>query len=115
MVPPDYIDDSVRGSGQRRRVLRVRANLTVVLVHTDGQKVPARILDVSVGGMFLRSDRTPEYGDRVTVVVRLDDTAEWFLLPAQVRWFAKKGFGIEFAALSREQRRALSLFIARAA
>jgi c-di-GMP-binding flagellar brake protein YcgR len=115
VTPSDYIGGDTGGSGQRRRVTRVRANLTVVLVYADGQKVPARIVDVSVGGMFLRSERTPGYGEQITVVVRLDEASEWFLLPAAVRWFAKDAFGVEFSALSPEQRRALDIFITRAA
>lgn len=115
MATDNHIGDRNPDSGQRRRVTRVRAELPVAIAFSDGQKLPARVVDVSLGGLYLRADRVPEYGEALTVIVRLDEGADWVLLPARVRWFSRGGFGVEFEELSEEQRRALSIFVTRAA
>ena len=102
-------------SGQRRRVVRVRANLGVVIARQDGIKQEARVLDVGVGGMHLECADTPPYGDALTVIVRLDDSSDWVLLPATVRWFTGRGFGVAFEALDDLQADVLCDFVDRAA
>jgi hypothetical protein len=98
-------------SGRRRRVARVQADLGVVIAFKDGDKRPARVIDVSVGGMHLRCDRVPEYGEVVTVVVRLPSSDDWHFLPGAVRWFTSQGFGVGFESLDQNQARALIAFI----
>lgn len=102
-------------SGQRRRVRRVRAELHTVVARDRGDKISAQVTDVSTGGMFVSAETTPDYGERVTVVVRFDDGQDWLLLPATVRWLTRGGFGVEFESLDSDQRQALSEFIDRAA
>jgi hypothetical protein len=109
------MEPSADSSGQRRSVIRVRADLSVVVALRDGDKRPARVLDVSIGGMHLMSDRVPEYGDPLTVVVRLHETDDWHLIPAIVRWFSNKGFGIAFEELDPKQAAALAAFVDQAA
>ncbi len=101
-------------SGQRRRLLRVRADLRVVVALPDGDKQSARVLDVSSGGMLLECATRPAYGDRVTVVVQFA-ASDWTLLPATVRWFGVRGFGVAFGALDERQAVALERFISAAA
>lgn len=98
-------------SGTRRGIQRVRADLRVVLSFRDGEKQPARVVDVSVGGMNLRADRVPEYGETITVVVQLRESEDWHLIPAAVRWFSHGGFGVAFENLTTGQARAISAFI----
>jgi c-di-GMP-binding flagellar brake protein YcgR len=98
-------------SGQRRRVVRVRADLRVVVALADLQKVPARVVDVSVGGMFLECERVPAYGEAVTVIVRLRESDDWHLIPATVRWFSRGAFGVAFEALDQRQSLALAKFV----
>lgn len=102
-------------SGQRRQVLRVRADLRVVIAFSDGEKIPARVVDLSIGGMNLRADRVPNYGEAVTVVVQLRTSDDWHLIPATVRWFLHGDFGVEFENLEASQSRALASFIDQAA
>jgi c-di-GMP-binding flagellar brake protein YcgR len=108
-------DSSVPESGQRRAVTRVQADLRVVLSFRDGEKMPARVIDVSVGGMNLRSDRVPEYGEGLTVVVQLRESDDWHLIPAAVRWFSHGGFGVAFENLNAGQARALAMFVEQSA
>lgn len=98
-------------SSQRRRVVRVRADLKVVVAYRNGTKLPARVMDISVGGMHLRADRLPEYGEPVTVIVQLSDSTDWHLLPGKVRWFSRQGFGVEFDSLDGPQANALARFV----
>lgn len=102
-------------SGRRRRVVRVRADLSVVIAFRDGDKRPARVVDVSVGGMNVRCDRVPEYGEVVKVVVKLHSSDDWYFLPGAVRWFTSQGFGVGFEALDPHQARALAAFVDQAA
>jgi hypothetical protein len=96
-------------------VERVPANLGVTVAYPNGDKLPARIIDLGIGGMHLEAERAPEYGDAVTVVVRFDESADSIVLQSTVRWFSRNGFGVAFAELSPAQHRALSAFIGRAA
>jgi len=98
-------------SGQRRQLLRVRADLRIVVAYTDGDKQPARVVDVSIGGMNLRADRVPEYGEGITMIVRLRESEDWHLIPATVRWFSQGGFGVAFENLNAAQARALAAFV----
>lgn len=98
-------------SGQRRMVQRVRTDLFVALSLADGTKLPARVIDVSTGGMFLHCAAGPEYGQAVTVVARLKERDDWTLLPATVRWITREGCGVEFDALSEKNARALEEFM----
>jgi hypothetical protein len=98
-------------SGHRRRVHRVRADLGVVVAFKDGDKRPARVIDLSVGGMHLRCDRVPEYGEVVKVVVQLRSSGDWHFLPGAVRWFTSQGFGVGFETLDQKQARALADFL----
>jgi hypothetical protein len=102
-------------SGQRRSVIRVRADLSVVIALRNGDKRPARVLDVSIGGMHLMCDRVPNYGEPLTIIVRLKENDDWHLIPAVVRWFSKQGFGIAFEDLDPVQAAALAAFVDQAA
>jgi c-di-GMP-binding flagellar brake protein YcgR len=103
--------DSPASSGIRRRLVRVRADISVVVAFRDGDKLPARVMDVSAGGMYLRAGRTPQYGEVLTVVVRLGEHRDWSLLPATVRWFTSQGFGVAFESLDAKQAAALAAFV----
>jgi len=102
-------------SGRRRLVDRVRADLMIVISLANGDKVQARVVDVSVGGMCVSCVCKPSYGEAITVIVRLDEKSDWVLLPATVRWFTTVGFGLEFRKLSEAQATALAAFVAQAA
>lgn len=112
---PDNRTSQIPESGQRRRVVRVRAALSVVVARADGSKRLARVLDVSVGGMHLESEEVPAYGEHLTIVVRLEEHRDWVLLPATVRWFTGSGFGVAFTSLDAHEERALTEFVERAA
>ena len=84
----------------------------VVVARTTGDKWPARMLDVSVGGMQVACERVPDFGEELTMIVQLDPNGHWLLLSARVRWFTSRGFGVEFGQLRPDQIAALADFIA---
>jgi len=102
-------------SGHHRRVVRVQTDLSVVIAFKDGDKRPARVIDLSIGGMHLKCDRVPEYGEVVKVVVQLRSADDWHFLPGAVRWFTSQGFGVGFESLDQNQARALAAFVDQAA
>lgn len=99
-------------SSQRRLIVRVAADLRVVVAFHDGDKRPALVTDVSLGGMYLHCERTPEYGEALRLIVQFAKGEDWHVLPAVVRWFSKDGFGVEFERLGDVQADALARFIA---
>jgi len=99
-------------SSHRRLIIRVPADLSVVVAFQDGDKKPARVTDVSLGGMNLHCERTPEYGEAIRLIVQFAKGEDWIVLPAMVRWFSRDGFGVEFERLGDSQASALARFIA---
>jgi hypothetical protein len=102
---------SVSNSGLRRSLVRVTADVGVVVARATGDKWHGRMLDVSVGGMQVACDRVPSFGEELTLVVQLHPGGEWLLLPATVRWFTSRGFGAAFGRLGQEQIAELARFI----
>jgi hypothetical protein len=99
-------------SSHRRLIVRVPAELNVVVAFNDGDKKLARVADVSLGGMNLHCERTPEYGEAIRLIVQFAKSEDWHVLPAMVRWFSRGGFGVEFERLGENQANALARFIA---
>jgi hypothetical protein len=83
----------------------------VVVAFRDGDKRPAKVIDMSTGGMHLEAERIPEYGEVVTIVVRLRESEDWHLIPAVVRWVGSTRFGLAFENLDAKQERSLALFV----
>lgn len=92
---------------------RVRTQLGVVLACEDARKIPARAVDLGMGGAFVECASPPGYGERLTMLVRVDG-GEWVLLPAVVRWVTSRGCGLEFSALDADRRHALATLLAAA-
>lgn len=98
-------------SGIRRVAVRVPADFTVVVARSGGEKLVARVTDLSVSGMHLAAPIVPEYGEQVTIVLRFTLEQEWMLLPATVRWFSKSGFGVAFHSVDDTRARELARFV----
>lgn len=55
--------------------------------------------DISVGGMFVETDRPAAFGAELVVHVRLPGGADVSALPAVVRWVRAGGMGVQFRQL----------------
>jgi hypothetical protein len=62
--------------------------------------------------MHLVGDVAPGYGEEVTVIAHLWPDEGWLLLPAVVRWFSGRSYGVAFRHLESAQRLALERFVA---
>jgi hypothetical protein len=102
-------------SGLSRRIVRIATDVSVVVARDSGEKAWGRVVDLSLGGMHVASDCVPAYGERVRLLVQLDPTADWLILPARVRWFTSRGFGVEFDGLDVGQQQAVLAFVERRA
>jgi hypothetical protein len=98
-------------SGIRRIAVRVPADFSVVVSRQGGEKLVARVTDISISGMHLAAPVVPDYGEQLTVVLRFSLEGEWLLLPATVRWFSKTGFGVAFRSLDDRRTRELGQFV----
>jgi hypothetical protein len=94
---------------ERRREPRLAAKLPVTLTFRDGAaawtEADSELIDVSRGGMFVRSDRLPRAGD--AIVLRLTAPVEGRCAAAgsAVRTDPRGGFGMQFDRISPELAR----------
>ena len=98
-------------SGIRRIAVRVPADFSVVVARHGGEKLVARVTDISITGMHLSAPVVPDYGEQITIVLRFSLEGDWLLLPASVRWFSKTGFGVAFHALDEHRTKDLGRFV----
>ena len=98
-------------SGIRRIAVRVPADFSVVVARSGGEKLVARVADISISGMHLVAPVVPEYGEQITIVLRFSLEGDWLLLPATVRWFSRSGFGVAFRTLDERRTRELGRFV----
>ena len=73
-----------------------------------GETVHGSARDISVGGMFIESDAKLNFGQEVTIVLRLPNTKADSRLPGIVRWLSPGGFGVQFGLLGARETHAIS-------
>ena len=110
-MPPGPARRTASISGLRRTLVRVNTDVGLVIARGTGEKWEGRMLDLSVGGMQVACNQTPGFGEALTLVVKLHRGGQWLLLPATVRWFTSRGFGVEFGQLDEKQIAELAQFI----
>lgn len=108
-------------SGRHRRYLRRRIQVEFRVRNADdvmGGELSFDSLDISEGGAFLQSELLLEVGDRIDVTFTLPGQSEALHLGATVAWTTQKsdrkghpGMGLEFIALTPDERDALLAFI----
>jgi c-di-GMP-binding flagellar brake protein YcgR len=69
---------------QRREHARVQADLPLHLITEDGERLVAQTVNVSGGGVMVREVTQLDVGERVQVVLWLDDGARPLETPARV-------------------------------
>ncbi len=94
---------------EKRRHERVDYDATVELGYADGNRCSARIVNISLGGAYLRVESQPEFDSRVILFIelpRVDDLCE---IPCIVRWTKEDtGVGIQFERLRAMETWAIS-------
>jgi hypothetical protein len=84
---------------EQRKHHRVPVHLGVTCIPADGgEPLEAKVTDISVGGMFIESERQLTFASTVTLVLK-GVAARELRVPGIVRWSEKHGFGIQFGLL----------------
>jgi hypothetical protein len=83
---------------EQRKHHRVPVRFGVACIPGDGDAFEGAVKDLSLGGMFVESERQPAFGSNVTLVLR-GVAARELRLPAVVRWSERHGFGVQFGLL----------------
>jgi len=77
-------------SSQQQRFFRVTIELPLTL-HVDGEKVDATILNVSSGGLAIRSPKSLAHGSRIDISFTLPGTSSPIEARARLAWTAPEG------------------------
>jgi type IV pilus assembly protein PilZ len=83
---------------QKRQYERYAVALDVAF-NVGSERVAARSKDVSLGGMFIVTDRALPYGTKFELEVRLPALTQPALIEATVRWSGPNGMGVQWGLL----------------
>jgi len=71
-----------------------------VEIVVDGQSQPGQTINISRGGIFVRTDPVPAFGIRLRLDIRLPGIPGQCSIPCVVRWSnAGEGVGLQFELL----------------
>ncbi len=93
-----------------RRYQRAPLDVPVeFLAKTGGERLTGRSKDISVGGMFVFTDRPLAFGIELVVHLHLPGQKAPFALPGVVRWSRTgEGMGIQFAMMGARETHAIT-------
>lgn len=74
----------------------------------DGERVAAVSRDISLGGMFIETDRPLPYGTQVILEVALPSLPAPAQIQATVRWVGAEGMGVQFGTLRARETWAIN-------
>ena len=83
---------------EQRKHHRVPVSFKVTCILDEANKFEGMARDLSVGGLFVESDRSLAFGTSLTIVATGLATRE-LRLPSVVRWAEAGGFGVQFGLL----------------
>lgn len=84
---------------EQRKHQRVPVHLVVTCIPADGgEPLEASVKDISLGGMFIESEKQLPFASIVTLILK-GVVARELRVPGVVRWSEKHGFGIQFGLL----------------
>lgn len=85
-------------TASRRLYERFDIELPVVVLH-DGAEIPASSINISLGGMLIRTEKRIAFGANVIVRLELPALKHAAELPAVVRWDRDGQIGVQFNGL----------------
>lgn len=83
---------------EQRKHHRVPVSFKVTCILDEANKFEGVARDLSVGGLFVESDRVVGFGTPLTIVAS-GLAARELRLPSVVRWAQPGGFGVQFGLL----------------
>lgn len=95
---------------EKRQHPRRPLEVDVTVHHKDGRSLPARSVDMSVGGMFVTASDLPAFGSEVTIEIELPGLGPT-RLPAFVRWTKPDGFGVQFGLIGVRETHAIGVLV----
>jgi uncharacterized protein (TIGR02266 family) len=99
-----------------RRFIRTPIDAPVTFTHkSSAEVISGRAKDVSVGGMFIETERPASFGTEVTVRLRLPKSKDELTLPGLVRWVRDGGMGIQFGLLGAKETHEITEVVRRVA
>lgn len=75
------------------------------------QKYRSYILDISIGGVFVETEKAFPVGQPITLLFTIPHHENPFTLQGQVAWSGPQGFGVKFGSISPQQDRAIRSFV----
>jgi uncharacterized protein (TIGR02266 family) len=96
---------------EKRRYARTTVDMEVTL-SVDSDRVKARSKDISLGGMFVKTDRPPPLESTIGIEMTLPEQKDILVVSCIVRWVATEGVGVQFTALDPQLTRAISHYVA---
>ena len=91
---------------EQRKHHRVPIDLAVTCTPPDGESFEGAAKDISLGGIFVESERKLVFGSTLTLVLR-GVAARELRLPGVVRWSEPRGFGVQFGLLGADATHAI--------
>lgn len=99
-------------SASRRLHERFDVELPVVILH-DGVEIPAATINLSLGGMLIKTERRIAFGANVLIRMELPALKEPAEIAAVVRWDRDGQVGVQFSALRAKDTWALNQLMKR--
>jgi len=75
------------------------------------RKYRSYILDISVGGVFVETERTFPAGQPITLLLSIPQNKSPFTLRGRVAWSGPQGFGVKFHSITPDQDKAIRSFV----
>jgi type IV pilus assembly protein PilZ len=92
-----------------RRYQRTTIDVAVEFVAKGGdRKVAGRATDLSLGGMFIKTEGPLAFSAELVVHVTLPGQRSAFALPAVVRWSGEAGMGVQFGLIGARETHAIT-------
>lgn len=92
-----------------RRYNRASLDTSVEFVGKGStERFPGRAKDISVGGMFIETDKPLPFGSDLVVHVTLPSQKAPFALPGVVRWARNGGMGVQFGLVGARETHAIT-------
>ncbi len=97
---------------EKRHHSRHSVSLQVTVVFRGSpEQVTCICRNLSLGGVFVFTDKRPAFGAQAEVTIQFPESARIHAYPAIVRWTAPDGVGLQFGSLGVRETAALSDYL----
>ncbi len=103
---------------ERRRYARTSLDVELTVsgqnaVTGRSARINARSQDISLGGMFVKTERPPALNSAIAIELQLPDQKDVLVLPCVVRWVKDtEGMGVQFTTLDNRVTHAIVHYVA---